>query len=311
MEIKTTNFIDFIITQKCTYRCPYCLQSKSCTKDYQDASDETIDSFLNFLDTTDKTFEITITGGEAILHPRFFEIIKSIKSKGFKINLITNLSFKIETYQKIFDCLDDSLNRFDISFHLDEIQSFNLAVEKLNKFLNFRPKSTKTTFFIPLYDLDSKKELKIDSLIRIAKRHNIEYSFQKIRVLGKYKEIENEKYHSSHKKHKTFASLCHAGARSAVIYEDGSVYRCYSSRFLKSNYLGNIKDENFKLNNDKTPCVSCFCACPKPKNNNQITDEKDYDTASKTALKNAVFLPVLMFKNRKIIFAKAKQFLKV
>ena len=116
-------FIDFIITQKCTYRCPYCIQSKSEQNEYNEASKETINNFLKFLDKIGKDFEITITGGEAILHKEFFNLIKNIKEKGFKINLITNLSFEINTYRKIFDILENSLNHFDISFHLDQINN--------------------------------------------------------------------------------------------------------------------------------------------------------------------------------------------
>ena len=37
------------------------------------------------------------------------------------------------------------------------------------------------------------KELKIDKILRIAKRYNIEYSFQKIRFMGSYKNENNEK----------------------------------------------------------------------------------------------------------------------
>ena len=77
-------FIDFIITQKCTYRCPYCSQSKNQCNDLNNASKETIESFYKFLDTLEKDFEITITGGEAILHPEFYSIIETIKQKVLK-----------------------------------------------------------------------------------------------------------------------------------------------------------------------------------------------------------------------------------
>jgi len=302
-------FIDFIITQKCTYKCTYCSQSKNETKTCNNADFETINSFYKFLDTLDKDFEITITGGEALLHPDFFEIIKTVKSKGFKINLITNLSFKIEQYQKIFETLNESLNRFDISFHLDEIQNFNLMLEKLEKFIQYKPSNTKTNFYIPLYNITDKKESKIDKLVRIAKKHNIKYEFQKIRFLNQYKEVHSEKYISYHKKLKTFANLCLAGCDSAVIYEDGNVYRCYSSRFLKSNYLGNIKNKDFKLNDNKKACTNCICSCPKPSRYNQIQKEKDYKPAIKEVFENIIFLPSLIYKNRQIVAIKLKQLL--
>jgi len=181
-EIK--KFIDFIITQKCSYACPYCSQSKNSAKVCNHADKETIKSFYGLLDNLEKDFEITITGGEAILHPDFFEIIQTVKQKGFKINLISNLSFNMKTYQMIFDLLDDSLNRFDISFHLNQIQNFNSTLEKIEKFLIAKPDNTNVTFFIPLYMIDAKKSKKIDELVKVAKKYNINYSFQKIRFLN-------------------------------------------------------------------------------------------------------------------------------
>ena len=111
MKAIKDKFIDFIITQKCTYRCKYCSQSKGQVAICENATSETIQAFYRLLDKIDKDFEITITGGEAMLHPDFFEIIKEVKLRGFKINLITNLSFKIEQYQKVFEILGDSLIR--------------------------------------------------------------------------------------------------------------------------------------------------------------------------------------------------------
>lgn len=305
----TNKFIDFIITQKCTYKCSYCLQSKAQTIHCNEASLDTIDAFYRFLDKLDKDYEITITGGEAILHPNFFEIIEQTKKRGFKVNLISNLSFKIETYLKIFDLLGESLNKFDVSFHIDEVQNFNLMLEKLENFLKAKPKTTKTTFYIPLYNVDTKKELKIDKILRIAKRYNIEYSFQKIRFIGTYKNENNEKYISSHRKVNSFGKLCFAGCESAVIYENGEVYRCYSSRFLKSNHLGNIKDDNFSLNDNACVCSSLVCTCPKPQLYNQLCVEKDNKQAYNDALINIAYLPKLIFKNKEVLFVKLKQFL--
>lgn len=311
MKTITDKFIDFIITQKCTYKCAYCSQSKCQQKIKYEANNETIHAFYRLLDKIDKDYEITITGGEAILHPNFYEIIEQVKLRGFKINLITNLSFKIEEYQKIFKLLDESLNKFDISVHVDEIQSFNSMLEKLELFLLTKPKTTKTTIFIPLYNVDAKKESKIDKVIRLAKKQNIEYSFQKIRFLTKYKNEHNEKYRSTHTKQKTFGRLCHAGFKSAVIYENGDVYRCYSSRFLKTNYLGNLSDRDFALNSIPSACNSCVCTCPKPRNYFQILDEKDEVVAFKNLFLNIAYLPQLMLKNKEIVFRKLKQFLKI
>lgn len=307
MEAK--KFIDFIITQKCTYRCVYCSQSKPEQQEYKEADSKTIDNFLKFLDSIEKDFEITISGGEAILHQAFFGLAEKIKNKGFKINLITNFSFDIETYKKIFNLLDVNLNQFDISFHLDEISNFDLALDKLHKLIKFKSNETKFVFNVPIFNLDNEKEEKIKQIVKIAKENDITVNFQHIRILNKYIKYSDkeQKYFKNEKFTKSFAKNCWAGCCSVVIFEDGSVYRCYSSKFNKSNYLGNLNDSGFELNKSLNPCTNQYCTCPKPVAYNQITDDKNYLSAVITSLYNFSYLPILIFKNRKRVLEKIRQ----
>ncbi len=300
-------FIDFIITQKCTYKCPYCSQSKAEAEEKEDADEKTINSFLNLLDKIDKDFEITITGGEAILHPMFYDLILKIKKKSFKINLITNLSFEVEKYKKAFDILDDSLNRFDISFHLDEIKDFNNTLKKLEEIIKIKPQKTKTSFLIPLYNLNDKKEHEIEQIKQIAEKHNIDYHFQYIHFCDKYIK-DNSKSNIREYGLNTFSNICFAGSLSAVIYENGESYRCYSSRFLKTNYLGNINNESFSLLNKAKPCVHKYCTCPKPKNYNQITDKKALLKAIAAKAINTICMPYFIFKHFNVVKAKIRQY---
>ena len=298
-------FIDFIITQKCTYKCPYCSQSKAEVKNKKNADDKTLDSFLNLLNKIDKDFEITITGGEAMLHPKFYDLISKIKQEGFKINLITNLSFGFDEYKKVFDILGVSLNRFDISFHLDEIKDFDSAITKVRQILELKPDTTKTSFLIPLYKPDKEKERKIKIIEFVASEYNIDIDFQHIHFFENY--IKNNKNTIQKKPPKTFSRLCCAGCKSAVIYENGEVYRCYSSRFLKSNYIGNINSDKFTLMSNLKPCIHNLCTCPKPEIYNQITNKKAPFRATILKLFNTIFIPYFLVKNADIVKAKLKQ----
>ncbi len=308
---KSNKFIDFLITQKCTFKCEYCSQSKRWHKHLDSANDEIIESFFRLLNTIDKDFEITLSGGEALLHPRFFEIIQTTKERGFKINLISNFSFELEKYKKIVDILDDSLLRMDISLHLDEIKNLKDTISKIDEFLKHKHKNTKITLLIPVYKINDKKRKKIELIKQFALLKNIPVDFQHIRILNKkikYSKKESP-YIKTESSESTFAKLCFAGVKSAVIYEDGSVYRCYSSRFLKSNYLGNIKDKNFKLKTKPQVCTMKYCNCPKPKQYGQITNKKAPLKAYIYKIANFIFVPFLMIKKRKLIKAKIKQLL--
>ena len=265
---------------------------------------------MKFIKKLDKDFEITITGGEAILHPRFFEVIKKITNQGFKINLISNFSFNLETYNKIFNLTQKNLNRLDISIHLDEIKDFNLTLEKLEQFFKDKPNYTKTVVLIPIFKLTNEKEEKIKKIITLAEKYKTKTDFQHIRILNQYVEYNKKelKYFSDkNKKEKTYAHFCKAGQNSAVIYEDGSVYRCYSSRFLIKNYLGNIKDKNFKLNTKAQICTQKYCTCPKPRHYNQIETKKSYLNAGINTFINYIYMPILILKHFDKIKRKLNQ----
>ena len=313
--MQSNKFIDFIITQKCTYSCAYCSQSKNQTKQKNSASKTTIDNFLNFLDNLDGDFEITITGGEAMLHPEFIYLINEIKQKNFKINLVTNFSFDIEKYIQVFDILGNSLNKYDISFHLAELSKtypdINILFKKLKTFLSLKPECTVVKFFIPVFDINKEKEDLIDSIVSFANENNISYSFQKIRFLNKkIISFNSEKYFKDNDDEtiNPYGYLCYSGNKSAVIYENGEVYRCYSSRFCKTNYLGNINNKNFHLNQNPMPCVFKTCNCDKPLLYNQLTNEKQKPKADFMSFYNLICLPYLIFKNRKTVKNKIKQY---
>ncbi len=302
--MKKEKFIDFIITQECTYKCVYCSQSKHEQKNKKCASNKTIENFLNFLDSLDKTFEITITGGEAMCHLEFYNLIDKIKNKGFKINLITNFSFDISKYQKVFEILGDSLLNYDISFHFDEIikqyKNTEELFEKLEKFILLKPKTTTVNFLFPIFEMNDKKTSILNDLLLFAKNNNINHSYQQIRFLNQY--LEKQENNPT-----TFSKICYAGVKSAIIYEDGSVYRCYSSRFFKTNFLGNINDKNFSLQKNPLPCVFKNCNCPKPLLYNQLTKNQNKTLACFYAFVNFIYLPFFVFKNSSIIKTKISQ----
>ncbi len=87
---KIRPFVDLKKKKKCNYRCEYCSQSKKFYKNTLHSSDETIEAFLKFIKTLDKDFEITISGGEPLCHPRFFEVIQEIKKQNLKLSVISN-----------------------------------------------------------------------------------------------------------------------------------------------------------------------------------------------------------------------------
>ena len=121
--------------------------------------------------------------------------------------------------------------------------------------------------------------------------------------------IKNNKYKIQNNSKNTYSNLCFSGCKSVVIYENGNAYRCYSSRFTKSNYLGNIASSDFNLNKTALPCVFKSCMCPKPLLYNQVTNKKDgFKTLILQGI-NLFYLPYLFMKNLEIVKSKFKQYL--
>ena len=87
---KILGHIDFLITQNCNYRCFYCSQSKKfVTGNFEEANDDTINGFLNFLEKIEKPYEITISGGEPLVQDTLGAAMDEVKALGYQIGLHT------------------------------------------------------------------------------------------------------------------------------------------------------------------------------------------------------------------------------
>lgn len=305
--------IDFLITQKCNYRCTYCSQSKKFYKGAKAADDKTIDAFLNFIKIIDKTFEITISGGEPLTHPRFYEVIKEIKNQGLKLTVISNFSYNIENYKKIADIMGENLIELFVSYHptqVSDIENFKQKAKEFNLYKN------KTTKFSVASVLTNGNIQHLKELSEFLNNNGIKFGLQHMRIKNKYvkysKTAEEFLAKNAAKEPgevtKTFGKLCHAGEKFLFIYENGDVYRCYSSRFNKTHCMGNIKDKGFKLFTCAKPCMNTKCTCPKPISYNMLDLKRNnYLLAGVYLVKNLIYLPLLVLKNKDILKAKFRQ----
>lgn len=303
--------IDFLITQKCNYRCPYCSQSKGYSKNLEEADDSVISAFLKFLNEIPRDFEITISGGEPLTHKKFFYLIEELKKLGFMVSIVSNFSYPIEEYKKIKDILGDNLSEILASLHLSQIKSLD---DYLSKALEFNLYKGNSNFKVAsVLSNDNCSELK--KVAEFAKNNNLNFELQHMRIKNSFVEYNKEAkdfikdYPISKIKEisNTIGKKCSAGRDFLVIYQNGECYRCYSSRFNKIHSMGNIK-KGIKLFEFDTPCLNKKCTCPKPIMQGMI----DYNSNMpfKTALLslyNAVFVPYYIIKNFDIVKAKLTQ----
>jgi len=312
-EKKVRPCIDFLITQRCNYRCEYCSQSKKFSKHTAHSSSETISAFLKFIKTLDKDFEITISGGEPLCHPRFFEVIEEIKKQGLKLSVISNFSFPVENYKKIADIMGENLVELFVSYHFTQVKNIEEFKNKAIEFNNYKPQTTRFSVGAVLSD-ENFSTLK--KMAEFLAQNNIKFCLQHMRIKNSYVEYNKEAAEflaqnaviEPGRVLNTFSKMCSAGHKFLLIYENGDAYRCYSSRFNKAHSLGNIKDKNFKMFDTPAPCLNTKCTCPKPINFNMLDlKHKNLPLSLVLTVKNALFLPYLICKNFNIIKAKFEQ----
>ncbi len=307
--------IDFLITQNCNYRCPYCSQSKGYTGKLQSADKKVIDSFINFLSKLDCEYEVTISGGEPLMHPDFFDIIERINQTGHRVSVVSNFSFPLECYKKIKTILGENFSELFVSLHLSEVKDKD---EFINKAIEFNKIKGNTKFKIASVLTNSNSNELKEVMNRILP-FNIEFELQYMRVNNayvKYNKDANDlikKFPVSKIKEisNTYSKICHSGINFIFVYQNGDVYRCYSSRFNKVHSMGNIKDKNFKLYSKPIPCLNKRCTCPKPILYGLIENRKQTAYAHLLSLYNFIHLPILGIKNIKIVTAKIKQSLQI
>lgn len=263
MSNKKTFIFDFLITQNCNYRCPYCSQSKKFHKGiFEQASGETINSVLNFIDKnlSEFNFEITVSGGEPLIHPEFFNFLAELKKRNVAVSIVSNFSFQIEQYKKIKDILGENFKELLVSLHLSQVKNKDEFLSKAAAFNCFK----QNTNFVAASVLTDENVDELKKVAEFLKENEIKFELQHLRINNKfveYGDIAREfisKFPISKIKEKsgTYSKICLAGSNFMIIYQNGECYRCYSSRFNRVHSLGNIKSKNFKLYSKPMPCLN-------------------------------------------------------
>ncbi len=315
MKNKKTFIFDFLITQNCNYRCPYCSQSKKFHKGkFDEATVETINSILNFIDSTCEKFdfEITVSGGEPLVHPQFFNFLEELKKRNVSVSVVSNFSFEIEKYKKIKDILGNNLKELLVSLHLSQVKNLNEFLIKVENFNNYKG----STNFLVASVLTNENVEELKKVNSFLFERNIKFELQHLRIKNNFVEYNSaakefiSKFPITAIKEKsgTYSNVCLAGCNFMIVYQNGECYRCYSSRFNKVHSLGNINKKNFKLYSKPMPCLNKNCTCPKPILLNMVdfTSKKPFLAAILT-IYNSLFVPFYIVKNFRNLTEKFAQ----
>lgn len=262
--------IDFCITLKCNYRCPYCDQGINKT-DYPSASEDVAKSMISFLKNLDRTAILQLVGGEPTIHPYFLELAKTVVDNNHYFQTCTNFSKPLAYWENLVNLLGDKFYRVQVSYHPSQIKDKSEFIDKLLQFNKIKNDNTKLILasvlteenFEDIKYITSKLEnsgivLEIQ-LKRDIQGNYIEYSPELKEFLTKCK---IQKGQADIKAKSSFGIECSAGKDFITISPYGDIGRCYSN-VNKLYSLGNICTK-YRLYKNSIPCMDSHCVCPLP-----------------------------------------------
>ena len=269
--------LEWHLTDLCNYRCPYCCEGQSDRKKRRigHATDETVEAALRLIGTLSGSWQVKFSGAEETIHPRFMEVCEYVLAQGHRIALTTNFSMSKPKLEKFAKLCGPRLDFLNASLHLGQVR-LEKFVDKAVWFKGIQHPDTEFTVCAVV------TEENFDTLINLRdrlKKNDVAWVFQVLKVNEKFvtypghieQAIKDDLTGGtdSIRNWKSYGTVCHTGHLFFVIKPDGRIFRCFS-RKPWYNYMGNVRQPNFRLYDGPRPCLAEECTCMVPANRNMI-----------------------------------------
>lgn len=270
MKIKDAMLIDFAITGKCNYKCPYCDQGPF-KQNNKSADDEICDKLIDFIINYPKTVILQLVGGEPTIHPRFMDIAKKTAESGNYLQTCTNFSNPVEFWEELVSILKDKLCRLQVSFHPTQIKNKDEFIDKIIKFEKIKHPNTEFIVSCVLTednysDIIQLREALKDTKISFELQHERDPYGNYTKYNEKLKKLLEESPHvkglDAISNKSSYGIKCSAGANFITISPQGEIRRCYGEANCLY-HMGNIKSKFF-IYKRSIPCMCKHCTCNLP-----------------------------------------------
>ena len=169
---------------------------------------------MNFLEKIEKPYEITISGGEPLVHKKFFYLIEEIIKRGHKVSIVSNFSFNIGQYKKIKDILKDDLIELLVSLHTTEVKDIDEFLNKAKEFNEYKGNSR----FIVASVLSEENLETLKKAGEFLKENNIAFELQHMRIKNSF---------VKYKKEKSPTKSCYRRITFVFVYKSTKYSHCY------------------------------------------------------------------------------------
>lgn len=273
-----TNVV-FIITERCNFRCSYCLgwniSAKNDTLIDKFSVNRVVDDFRHLQENSGQKLYITLTGGEPSLIAYFGEFVEKLTYYCY-IELQTNLCTKsIKDFANRAN--PERVGQVMATYHEETVDK-SIALEKLY-FENFRilfeKKFTVVLKIIALperiFNLERKlaylrQQLPEKALILVQPFINWQYPYKynenEQKVLRRVVKVRRNEIFDYIRGGGKFPGMeCSAGSGFIVMNRSGNIYPCYS-QLMRGKKLGNLIERNVQLFGSPQSCPVDHCGTP-------------------------------------------------
>jgi len=252
-------------TTSCNLKCPECPSGLSkFSRITGNITDNVVDRIINQF-AKHLLYVTFYFQGEPLIHPKFSEYVKKLKSNKIIVATSTNAHFL--TKEKSVEIIDSKLDRLIISLDGTDSETylkyrkggdFNLVIKNIKTFISIKKKNKSNTPLVELQFIVFKhNEHQIDEINALGKSLGVDkvsiktaqlYEFENGNELmpglikySRYQEFEDGKYRIKSK----LPNHCHRSWTANVITWDGGIVPCCFDKDADYRF-GNIMDQDYK-----------------------------------------------------------------
>lgn len=294
---KHVQVVEWHITKRCNFDCSYCddFTENGGAFQYSHSLTEkhpSLEKMIKIIDNVEQLgfYDISwsISGGEPMVVPHFFEVLKYIReSDPHEITIATNGSLPLKKLLECFELLDHMIISFHFEFISHRLDEYREKIIELDKFAKEHNKRFTPRLLFPAGQFETVRSMIIDGVEGYEFRNIIpplntsfiegrnsyynsaeELELHELRQMTEYnKSIELYGSDGSVKEsypdeitlndwHHFKDWSCRIGLEQIYIEPEGWVYR---SKCRAGGILGNILDDNFELPTDPIKCPYDRC----------------------------------------------------